>query len=162
MSSAALVLLHVMIALPDWTLEPVVHQSAVLVLSQGVTAGGVGGGLGAQLTWRDRYIAQADVGPLFLLGNVLLTRVAFGMQPDTSWAPAGWITVGALWGQRVEFVDERGWRPAVPTWSLGLRASPLRFRGALGSVSVLEPGVAWSVSGGVWLELALVQAGARF
>jgi hypothetical protein len=149
-------------ALDDLTLTPVLQQGGVLLLSDPVAAGGVGGGLGAQLTWRQRYLLQVDALWLWGAGNALASRAAAGVQRDGSWSPAGWVTANVLWGDRLEQLDEQGRRPAAPSWAFGLRASLLRFAGRAGFVSALEPGVGIAPAGGLWLELSILQAGARW
>lgn len=143
-------------------LMPCFVQHGMFFLSDEVTAGGVGGGLGLQLTYRKNFIAQADLGAHVGLGNTLSTRLAAGVQRHATWAPAGFLTFGALWGERTEILTGDGTRPAIPTWAVGLRGAPLRFAGALGVISMLEPGIGTDFGGGLWIELTLVQAGARF
>lgn len=144
------------------TVTPLVMQHAALFLSDQVTTGGVGGGLGVQLSYGTYYVAQLDVSALWTLGNVISTRVAIGAQWDDTWSPAAWLTAGALLGDRLEFLTTDGQRPAAPSWAVGLRVSPLRFRNELGVISALEPGVATDLSGGLWLDLTVFQAGTTF
>ncbi len=147
---------------PELEVMPVFHQGGVLVSGGDVTAGGLGGGLGVQLVVDRRWLAQADVGLLWLMGQAWLARVAVGVQRDAPWSPAGWLTLQTLWGDRVEHIGPDALRPPIPTWGLGLRASLLRFGGASGVVSALELGVATDFAGGLWLEITLLQAGARW
>jgi hypothetical protein len=160
--SGAILLLHALSMVPEVSVQPIVHQSAVIVLRDETTAGGAGGGVGAQLLWNKHLLAQLDVGALFLLGNVVLTRAAVGVQMDSAWCPAAWLTFNALWGDRVEFLASDGGSRGVPIVSIGVRAAALRFSGALGTVSLLEPGAATDWHGGLMLELTIAQAGARF
>jgi hypothetical protein len=151
------------LAQPDeLTLTPVLMQDVVLFLSDEVTSGGVGGGVGVQLLYRQTYLAQLDVAVLWSLGNATATRLAIGVQRHGQWTPAGWLTLGALWGDRLEFLSGDGRRPAIPSWSLGIRGSPLRFTSALGVISALEPGIGTDLNGGLWLELTVLQAGVWF
>ncbi len=147
---------------PRLIATPVVLQHATLFLSDDVTTGGVGGGLGVVLSYRARYLLQADVGALWMFGNVLSTRIALGAQWGDRWSPAAWLTAGALFGDRLEFLTDEGQRPAVPTWAVGVRVSPLRFVNARALIAALEPGIATDFSGGLWLELTVLQAGAAF
>jgi hypothetical protein len=147
---------------PQLEVTPVILQNAVLFLSDDVTAGGAGGGAGAQLVYHGRYLAQLDVSALLTMGNAVTTRLAFGMQTGERWVPALWATFATLWGERLEFLTGDGRRPAIPTWSLGIRGAALRFAGEIGTISALEPGIGTDFSGGLWLELTLLQAGARF
>ncbi|HEX2677787.1 MAG TPA: hypothetical protein VHM19_14140 [Polyangiales bacterium] len=144
------------------TLTPMLGQSAVLYLSNDVTAGGAGGTLGVELGYRGTYLARFDAGMLWLLGNAGVARLALGLQHDGPWAPAVWLTFGVLWGERLEFLHSDGTRPALPSWSIGVRGSPLRFVSETGTFSALEPGIGSDLSGGVWLELGVLQVGLRF
>jgi hypothetical protein len=138
-------------------LMPVIVQDVVLFRSDDVTAGGAGGGVGVQLRARDIWLAQLDASALWMLGNVVSTRVAFGVQWPGAWSPAAWICAGVLWGDRMEFLQADGRRPSIPSWSLGVRASPLRLSTPLGVFSALEPGVGTDFASGLWLELSIVQ-----
>jgi hypothetical protein len=138
---------------------PVIVQDAVLFVSDDVTAGGAGGGLGVQLKARRLFLAQLDVSALWMFGNAVSTRLAVGVQHDGAWSPAGWVTFGTLWGERLEFLHGAGRRPSVPSWSIGIRGSPLRFATPLGVFSALEPGIGTDFASGVWLELGIVQLG---
>ncbi len=147
---------------PEVEVMPLVHQGAILVLAPDVTAGGAGGGVGIELAIDRRWLVQVDAGALWLLGQAWLTRVAVGYQRDEGWCPAGWLTLGGLWGDRVEHIGSDALRPAIPTWALGVRGAPLRFGGDAGVVSALEVGVATNFTGSLWLELTLLRAGARW
>jgi hypothetical protein len=142
-------------------LMPVVAQDVALFRSNAVTAGGAGGGVGVQLTYRQLFLAQLDVGALWLLGNTVSTRVAVGVQKEGVWSPAAWLYLGALWGDRVEFLQGDGRRPSIPTWALGVRGSPLRFAGELGVLSALEPSIGVDFASGLWVELTILQIGVR-
>ena len=143
----------------ELVITPALMQGAVLFLSDEVTSGGVGGGLGVQLVYRETYLAQLDVAMLWSLGTTTSTRLALGLQRAGEWTPAAWIALGTLWGDRLEFLTGDGRRPPIPSWSIGVRGSPLRFTSALGTISVLEPGIGTDLGGGVWLELTVLQAG---
>jgi hypothetical protein len=147
---------------PTLTITPVLLQHANLFLSDRVTAGGIGGGLGVQLGYHTHYVMQADVSALWGFGNIVSTRAAFGAQWHGVWSPAAWLTFGALFGDRLEFLTNDGTRPAIPSWAIGLRASPLRYVSEDGHVSLLEPGLATDLSGGMWIELSVLQVGATF
>lgn len=151
------------VTLADTELElmPVVVQDVVLFLSDDVTAGGAGGGAGVQLSARRVYVAQLDVSALWMFGNAMSARLAVGLQLPGTWSPAGWLSVGTLWGERMEFLDGAGRRPSIPLWSLGVRGSPLRFAGPLGVFSALEPGIGTDFASGLWLELRIVQLSLR-
>jgi hypothetical protein len=141
---------------------PFVRQAFALHLANESMAGGAGAGLGAQAIFRERYIAEAEVGALWLLGNSVSTRLAIGAQRRGTWSPAGFVTGTVLFGDRLEVLAEDGSRAPMPNWALGVRAAPLRFIGKLGLASVLEPGVATDFRGSVYLEVTLIQAGASW
>lgn len=147
---------------PAVRVAPFLQQSAGLFTSARVTAGGVGGAFGAQLVWRERFLAQGDVGWLWGAGNAVLTRLAFGVQRQGFWSPAIWATLNGLWAERLEILADDGRRPEGPVLAFGLRASPLRFAGAAGLVSALELGAAVGASGGTWLEVTAFQVGVRW
>ncbi len=147
---------------PGIEVMPVLHQGAVVVTSDDVTAGGIGGGVGAQLVVDRTWLVQADVSALWLLGQAWVVRVAAGVQRDAAWSPAAWLSLGTLWGDRVEHLGADPERPPIPTWALGVRASLLRFADATGIVSVLEAGIGTDFGGSLWLELTLLQASARW
>jgi hypothetical protein len=143
-------------------LSPLVVQGAALFLSDEITAGGAGGGVGIQALYRERYLLQMDVSLLWGLGNSFATRLAVGAQHATGhWTPAAWVSFGALWGDRMEFLTGAGERPAAPAVSLGLRLSPVRIATDGISVSALEPGVGTDFTGGIWLELGVLQIATR-
>lgn len=105
-------------------ITPFVQQGAMALLSEEVTAGGLGGGLGAQASWRSRYVAQLDASVLWAAGNTVVTRVAVGYQRDGRWSPVAWGTFNVLWGDRIERVSEDGRRPPRPSWAVGGRSRP--------------------------------------
>jgi hypothetical protein len=144
------------------TVTPFVQQGAVFFGSGEVTAAGLGGGAGVEVAWRGRWLAQGDVAVLWGGGNVTVARIAAGVQRRGAWAPAAWLSGATLWGSRIETLDEAGRRPPWPTWAAGVRASPLRFAGAAGTVSVLEAGWARGPAGGTWLEVSILRAGVRW
>lgn len=135
------------------------QQNAMFISGSDVTSGGLGGGVGAQVAWQRRYLAQVDLDVLWLVGTPLVTRLAVGVQRDGGWTPALWATANALWGGRIEMLDQEGGRPPAPSWGVGLRASPLRFTGGRDFVSALEAGAAVDFDGCTWLELTLLQVG---
>jgi hypothetical protein len=57
---------------------PFVRQAFAFHLANESMAGGAGAGLGAQAIFRERYVAEAEVGALWLLGDSVSTRVAIG------------------------------------------------------------------------------------
>jgi len=147
---------------PRLQLTPHVRQGLALHRSSSVLAGGVGGAVGAEVGWDERYLAAADVGLLWLLGNAGTVRLSVGVQRAGTWAPAAWLSGTVLFASRLELLDEQGDRPPLPNWGLSLRASPLRLVNRTGIATVLEPGIGTDFRGGLWLELTLVQAGVRW
>lgn len=112
--------------------------------------------------WNKLLIAQADAGILWGNGNVVPTRLAFGVQLDGTWSPAILGTVSLLSGQRTEILSESGQRPAIPVWAVGLLAAPLRFEGSWGLASALEFGYGVGPDNGRNLELTLLSIGTRW
>ena len=144
-------------------LSPLIVQNAAVFLSNDVTAGGIGGGAGVQALYANRYLLQLDVAVLWGLGNAFDTRLAAGAQLEVgSWVPAAWIAGGALWGDRLEFLAGSGARPGRPSWTIGLRLSPLRFAARGTAISALEPGIGTDFAGGLGLELNVFQLATRF
>jgi hypothetical protein len=127
-----------------------------------VTAGGLGGGFGVELALRQHYLLQVDATWLWGAGNAWATRAAAGYQRRGFWSPALWGTFNILWGDRIERLADDGARAAAPSFALGVRAAAVRFAVASGFVSALESGAALAPTGGVWLELTLLAAGARW
>lgn len=148
-------------AVPALTVSPLLVQHGVLFRSSAVTAGGAGGGPGVQLSYGPHYVAQVDAGVLLGFGAAGIARLALGVQRARPYAPAAWGTFSVLFGQHLEFLTGDGSAPAPQQWTVGVRASPLRFAGSTGVVSLLEPGIAAGLRGGYALELTLVQASIR-
>jgi hypothetical protein len=142
---------------PALRVTPLVRQGALWFASSRVAASGMGGGAGAELTWRERWLGQVDAGILWGAGNLGVLRLAAGGQRRGLWAPAGWVTFTTLWGSRIETLDDAGRRPDWPGWAVGLRLSPLRLAGRGGSVSALEVGWGRGAGGGTLLELTVLQ-----
>lgn len=141
--------------------EPTIHQQVLLLTTPSTTAGGIGGGVGVQLTWRGRYLAQLDAGALWMIDNPIAVRLAGGVQRAGAWAPAIWLAGTTIWNDRVEIVMAPGERRGWPVWAIGVRASPLRFHAPWGTVSALEPGIGTDLRGTL-VELTVLQAGARW
>jgi hypothetical protein len=139
-----------------------VQQAAMLHLGGDASWAGAGGGLGAQLVWRGRFVAQADANLLWATGNAVTTRLAAGVQRRARWSPAAWATLTLVWGDRIEKLDDDGSRPPRPGSAVGLRGSPLRWATPQVMVSAGELGVAFTPSGGLWLEMTVLAVGATF
>lgn len=134
-------------------------QTNTLLLSDRITSGGVGGGIGLQYDIKPWLAGQVDFSSLWLLGQSYSARVAVGYQRDSVWAGAAWISIGCLWGDRMEFLSDEGTRPASPTLTAGVRLSPLRFRSASAFVSLLEPSVGVAPYDGLHYEVTILQLG---
>lgn len=157
------VLLSRSAAAPAVEVRPVFRQGCGYFSSEHVTAAGAGGGVGLVATWRDRWLAQADVSILWGGGNVTLARVAGGAQwRRGAWTPAAWLSSAVLFGDRIETLLADGRRPPAPAWALGVRLSPLRFSGDLGTISALEAGLGRGSDRGLWLELSIVDVAVRW
>jgi hypothetical protein len=144
-----------------WTLAATLHQDVLLLATPTTTAGGAGGGIGIELALRDRYLAQIDLGALWMVGNPVTTRLALGGQRRGAWSPAAWLACDMLWSDRVEVISAASQRRRDPLWAIGVRISPLRFRSAWGTVSALELGVGTDLSGTL-LDLTVLRTSATW
>jgi hypothetical protein len=135
-------------------------------LSRAQTAGGLGGGAGARLTFDDRYLLQADLSGLFLLGTSGLLRVSLGLQRQGTWSPALLAQGSVFLGERLRFSAPA--RPAgvqAPAMALGVALAPLRWVTSAAEVSLLEVGYGfgWDFPGpGAALQLTVLELGRRF
>lgn len=118
------------------------HSGAQVYLSRARTMGGLGGGVGLRDTWNQRFLLQADVSYLFMVGNVTALRVATGYQHPGTYSPAVLLRTSLLLGNQLTFLQPE--LPATtvgPALSLGVAVAPLRFRVAGTQVSILELGI---------------------
>lgn len=117
------------------------HSGGALYLSRHQTAGGVGGGLGVRDTLNDRFLLQADLSYLAMLGNAGRLRVGAGVQRQGTWQPAVLLTGSFFFGDRLTFLTADHPTPVMPPLALGVAVAPLRFRTGTAQVSLLEVGV---------------------
>jgi hypothetical protein len=139
---------------------------AQVYLSNARTIGGVGGGIGLRDTIDGRFILQADLSYLSMLGNTASLRVGAGIQRRGTWTPAALLTVTTLFGDRLSFLTpEHPTRIAGPAVSLGATLAPVRFEFESMQLSLLQLGVgAGSDLPGLGLHysVGLMEVGASF
>lgn len=141
--------------------------TGMVYTSDARTIGGVGGGIGVRDTVDDRYLFQADVSTLGLLGKVLAVRAGAGLQWGTgTWRPAALLSVTALMGDRLNFLTTAHPTPLKgPAVSLGVSAAPVRFSLGATQLSLLELGVGVGPElpgAGLALHVGLVEVSASF
>lgn len=142
------------------------RTGAMLYLSAGQTAGGLGGGFGVRDTIHDRILLQVDLTQLSMIGTALAVRVGAGVQRQGTYAPAAWLTATVFVGDRLRFLTPA--HPAgvrAPASALGVTLAPLRFRSARVDVSLLELGLGagWDWPGlGATYNVTLLEIGTRF
>lgn len=142
------------------------RTGAMVYLSAGQTAGGLGGGLGVRDTVHDRYLLQADLTQLSLIGTAFALRLGAGVQRRGTWAPAALVTGTLFLGDRLRFLTPA--HPAgvtAPAHALGMTLAPLRFRASGVEVSLLELGigVGWDWPGiGATYNATLLEVGTSF
>jgi hypothetical protein len=144
-----------------------VRGAGMAYLSDARTVGGVGGGIGVRDTVDDRYLFQADVSTLGLLGKVLAVRAGAGMQWGTgTWRPAALLSLTALVGDHLTFLTTAHPTPIHgPAVSLGVSAAPVRFSLGATQLSLLELGVGVGPElpgAGLALHVGLVEVSASF
>ncbi|QRN95173.1 hypothetical protein JRI60_39825 [Archangium violaceum] len=135
-------------------------------LSDARTAGGVGGGCGVRDTVRDRFLLQADLNYLTMVGNSLLLRVGAGIQRRGLYSPAALVVLSGFLGGQLTFITPEHPTPAVgPGLSVGVALAPLRFNVDGLQISLVELGVGL---GSEWpgqataVRLGLFEVGASF
>ena len=138
------------------------EQRAVILSSPWVTIGGIGGGIGIEVVWRNHYAAELSADVLFSMGNAVSTQLAIGLQDDGFWQPGFRATGSLLVGDRIEVLRDDGSRPPRPNWALGGRVMPLRFAGKTAFASALEVGAGSDMAGGLFFELTVLKAGAQW
>jgi len=142
--------------------KPLLHQTILYFASDRITTGGFGMGAGVQIIYKEHFVAQTDASLLWANGNAISTRLALGCQRRGTWTPSIMGTLGLLWGQRTEILDDRGRRPTSPVWVVGLRAAMLRFANERGCLSALEAGYGVGPYRGSCLELTILAAGIKW
>ncbi len=154
---------------PRHQLSLYVRGTGMAYASQARTMGGVGGGVGVRDTVDERYLLQADVSALTLLGRVYALRAGAGLQwrpGHGPWRPAVLLSLTALVGDRFDFLTPQHPTPLRgPAVSLGVSASPVRFSLGPTQLSLLELGVGVGPElpgAGLALHVGLVEVGASF
>jgi hypothetical protein len=135
-------------------------------LSSARTMGGIGGGIGLRDTLDERFILQADLSYLSMLGNAASLRVGAGVQRQGTWAPAALLTVSTLFGDRLSFLTpEHPSRLTGPGMALGVSLAPVRFSLPSVQLSLLQLGVGAGsdLPGlGLYYSVGLMEVGATF
>ncbi|MFL5354638.1 hypothetical protein [Archangium sp.] len=139
---------------------------ALVYLSDAMTTGGIGGGVGLRDTLQDRFILQADLSYLMGLGNVVALRLGAGMQRRGTYTPAVLATLTTVVGDRLTFLTPAHPTPVRgPAVALGLSVAPLRFTEGGLQLSLLELGVGLGADlpgwGLAW-QLGLLEVGTSF
>ncbi|MGZ3460783.1 MAG: hypothetical protein ACXU86_20025 [Archangium sp.] len=142
------------------------RTGALFYLSDAMTTGGLGGGVGLRDTIRDRFILQADLNYLMVLGNVGALRLGAGVQRSGTYTPAVLATLSAVVGDRLTFLTPAHPTPIrSPAVALGLSVAPVRFTDGGLQLSLLELGVGIGTDlpgrGLAW-QLALLEVGTSF
>jgi hypothetical protein len=150
-------------AAEERTVTVFAQSGAAGYLSDAQTAAGIGGGVGARAVFDRRWLVQADISYLAMIGHVGLARIGAGWQRDGAWRPAALVTASAFFGDRLRFLPEGRAEPvSVPALSLGVLLAPVRFAAHGTEVSVLEvgAGAGWDVPGaGFSVSVTLLQVG---
>jgi hypothetical protein len=151
---------------PHHRLTAYVTAGAQVYLSDARTMGGVGGGVGIRDTLDNRFILQAELHYLSVLGNAAVIRVGAGVQRAGTYAPAALLTGSTLFGDRLSFLTPaHPTRIAGPAVTLGVTVAPIRFDLQSVQISVLQLGVGagTDLPGlGVGYSLGLLEVGATF
>jgi hypothetical protein len=158
---------------PETGLLPAGHRlslysraGGVIYLSDARTAGGLGGGVGVRDTIQERFILQADLNYLMMLGNAGALRLGAGIQRSGTYTPAVLVTLTTLVGKQLTFLTPEHPTPVrAPAVALGVSVAPLRFTQDGLQLSLLELGVGAGTElpglGLAW-QLGLVEVGTSF
>jgi hypothetical protein len=142
------------------------RAGAQVYLSSARTQGGLGGGLGLRDTIDERFILQADLSYLMMLGNVGLLRLGAGVQRRGTYTPAVLLTFSTLVGDRLAFLTPEHPTPLqTPVMALGVSLAPLRFSHEGLQLSLLElgVGVGSDLPGlGLSYQLGILEVGTTF
>jgi len=160
-------------ALAQASVRPAGHRltfygraGGLVYLSNAMTTGGLGGGMGLRDTLQDRFILQADLNFLMGIGNVGALRLGAGLQRSGTYTPAVLATLSAVMGDRLSFLTPEHPTPVKsPALVLGLNVAPLRFTQEGMQLSLLEVGVGVGTDlpgVGVALQLNLLEVGTTF
>lgn len=142
------------------------RAGALFYLSDAMTTGGLGGGVGVRDTIDERFILQADLNYLMVIGNVAALRLGAGVQRRGTWTPAVLATLSTVVGDRLTFLTPQHPTPVRgPAVALGLSVAPLRFSEGGLQLSLLELGVGVGSDlpgrGMAW-QLGLLEVGTAF
>jgi hypothetical protein len=142
------------------------RAGGLVYLSDAMTTGGLGGGVGLRDTLQDRFILQADLSYLMGIGNVGALRLGAGLQRSGTYTPAVLVTLNAVMGDHLTFLTSAHPTPLRgPALSLGLSVAPLRFTQGGMQLSLLELGVGAGTDlpglGLAW-QLGLLEVGTTF
>src|SRR5512138_1116984 len=98
-----------------------IKQTGSYYISDRVTIGGMGMGVGGQIETWENFVTQIDCNILWGDGTAASTKLSLGYQLNNKWSPALFLTAGILWGQRLEVLSSDGKLPSSPVWVFGLR-----------------------------------------
>lgn len=130
--------------------------------SKQVTSAGVGPGIGFSVGINKHFLVKTDVNIYWINGNAGSFRLALGYKRIGVYAPAGYLGITSIFGDRTEFLFEDGSRPVTPLFSYGLQLCPLRFENEKGFVSIFEIGYGFGNYRGKNLEISLLSFGVKF
>lgn len=158
---------------PERGLVPEGHQltfygrmGGMVYLSDARTQGGVGGGVGVRDTLHERFILQADLSYLMMIGNVAALRLGAGVQRRGTYTPAVLLTLTTQLGTQLSFLSTEHPTPVGgPNVTLGVSVAPLRFTHAGMQLSLLELGVGTGndlPGWGLAYQLGLLEVGTTF
>jgi len=106
------------------------------------TQGGVGGAIGLRDTIDERFILQADMQYLLMIGNTVGLRLGAGVQRRGLYQPAALLTLSTMLGEQLVFMTPAHPFPVRhPAVTLGVSVAPLRFSMGKTRISLLELGV---------------------
>lgn len=142
------------------------RAGALVYLSDARTTGGVGAGVGLRDTLRERFILQADLSYLMMMGNVGTLRLGAGVQRRGTYTPAVLLTLTTFFGDRLAFLTPEHPTPVrSPAMALGVSVAPVRFTHQGLQLSLLELGigVGSDLPGlGLSYQLGLLEIGTTF
>jgi hypothetical protein len=130
--------------------------------SENVTSAGVGPGIGLSADFNKHILVETSANIYWINGNAGTFRLAVGYKKNGFWAPAIYLGLTTIFGDRTEILLEDGSRPIKPIFSIGLRLSPLRFENEKGFVSALEIGYGIGNYNGRNLEISALSIGVKF
>jgi len=144
----------------DYT--PYFQLGGMYYSSEHITSAGAGPGVGISIGLGKHLLAKSDINMFWVNGNASSFRLALGYRRNGLWAPAGYLGISTIFGDRTELLFEDGSRPAIPVIAFGLQLSPLRFENEKGFVSVLEVGYGFGNFKGKNMEISVLSIGVKF